>query len=65
MIPDIIESNPTPIIIHMQNKNANTLFNKEPEYSNKGFLFLNKLIISDKEIKKYNINVQNVDVRIR
>ena len=64
-MPDIIESNPTPIIIHMQNKNANTLVNKEPEYSDKGFLFLNKLIISDKEIKKYNINVQNVDVRIR
>ena len=35
------------------------------EYSDKGFLFLNKLLISDKEIKKYNINVQNVDVRIR
>ena len=65
MIPDIIESYPTPIIIHIQNKNTNTLVNKEPEYSDKCFLFLNKLIISDKEIKKYNINVQNVDVRIR
>ena len=65
MIPDIIDSIPTPIIIQMQNKNANIPVANDPEYSDRGFLFLNTLIISDKEIKRYNINVQNVDVRIR
>jgi len=65
MIPDIIDSIPTPIIIQMQNKNANIPVANDPEYSERDFLFLNTLIISDKEIKKYHINVQNVDVRIR
>ena len=65
MIPDIIDSKPTPIIIQIQNRNAHRPVTNESEYFENDFLFLKTLIISDKEIKKYNINVQNVDVRIR
>ena len=65
MIPDIIDSKPTPIIIQIQNRNAHMPLNNESEYFEDDFLFLKTFIISDKEIKKYNINVQNVDVRIR
>ena len=31
----------------------------------RGFFFLYRINISDSEIKKYNINVQNVDVSIK
>ena len=65
MIPDIIDSKPTPIIIQIQNRNAHMPVTNESEYFENDFLFLKILISSDKEIKKYNINVQNVDVRIR
>ena len=41
MIPDIIDSIPTPIIIQMQNKNANVPVANDPEYSERDFLFLN------------------------
>ena len=65
MIPDIIDSKPTPIIIQIQNRKAHMPVTNESEYFENDFLFLKTFIISDKEIKKYNINVQNVDVRIR
>ena len=53
------------MIIQIQNRNKNIQVINDKEFCNKGFSSLNTLIISDKEIKKYNINAQNVEVRIR
>ena len=45
--------------------NAGIPVNNEDLNFFRGFLCLYRINISDSEIKKYNINVQNVDVNIK